>query len=145
MHFLPVHCQMNFYLSRNLSNLLNDDIVPVLIVRILEYITQLTFFFFFFSQRGKKWNLSVVPFDLHFSSHKISVIALSLYIAKTCIFFFHTLSRFCQRDKAKERGGEMRERRRSERSKVLGLDLSLLALNVMEGTVSQRIRVVSRS
>ena len=76
---------MKFYLSRNLSNLLNDDIVPVLIVRIVEYITQLTFFF---SQRGKKWNLSVAPFDLHFSSHKISVIALSVYYKNLHFFSY---------------------------------------------------------
>ena len=79
-------CWVIWHLSRNLSNLSNDDIVPVLIVRTLEYITHL-FFFSFFLQRGKNWNLSVSPFDLHFSSYKISVIALSLYIANACIFF----------------------------------------------------------
>lgn len=54
----------------------------------------------------------------------------SFFIHCKCLQFFHTLS--SQRDKDKERG-EMKERRKSERPKVWGFDLSLLALNVMGG------------
>ena len=63
-------CWVIWHLSRNLSNLSNDDIVPVLIVRTLEYITHL--FFSVFSPKEVKIGISVFP-------HLISILVLIKY------------------------------------------------------------------